>query len=135
MFGMLLFYSAVNKNFSRVVLPIIGGIIIIFLINSSKNEYLIFIATLVLLLIVVIIYKAPSLISSIILKALGIISCIYVLIDIKQDILDASISYSDASILAELTGIHQVLWGLIWFCLTVIGILYLLKLSHKRNFN
>ena len=135
LFGMLLFYSSINKKFSQIVLPIISGIIIIFLINSSKNELLILITTLVLILLLVIIYKAPKLISSIILKALGIISCIYVLIDIKQDIFDSTSSYSDASMLAELTGIHQVIWGLIWLGLSIIGILYLLKLSYKSKFN
>jgi len=135
LFGMLLFYSSFNKKLSHIVLLIISGIIIIFLINSSKNEYLILITTMVLLLLIVIIYKSPTFFSSILLKSLGIISCIYVLIDIKQDIFDSTNSYSDASMLAELTGIHQAIWGLIWLGLSVIGILYLLKLSHKSKFN
>jgi hypothetical protein len=135
LFGMLLFYSSLNKKLSHIVLLIISGIIIIFLINSSKNEYLILITTMVLILLIVIIYKSPTFFSSILLKALGIISCIYVLIDIKQDIFDSTNSYSDASMLAELTGIHQAIWGLIWLGLSAIGILYLLIKSHKNKFN
>lgn len=48
------------------------------------------------------------------LTALGLTSCLYALLDIKSDILDRPYLRSDAAVLAELTGIPTLLWGLLW---------------------
>ncbi|MEW6507544.1 MAG: M50 family metallopeptidase [Bacteroidota bacterium] len=132
LFGMILFYSSLNRIFSKVFLPVIFGLIIIFLINSSKNEYLILITSGLVLLLLLIIFVLPSLISDIVLKTLGIISCFYIVLDIKQDIFDSTDYYSDAYILAELTGINQMFWGLLWLVIAILGIILLLRLSHRQ---
>jgi hypothetical protein len=132
LFGTILFYSSLNRIFSKVFLPVFFGLIIIFLINSSKNEYLILITSGLILLLLLIIFVLPSLISEIVLKTIGIISCFYILIDIKQDIFDSTDYYSDANILAELTGINQMFWGLLWLVVAILGIIFLLRLSHRK---
>jgi hypothetical protein len=47
------------------------------------------------------------------LTVLGLTSCLYAIWDIKSDVLDRPGIRSDASILADLTGIPTVLWGLL----------------------
>ncbi|MBW3553704.1 MAG: M50 family metallopeptidase [Gemmatimonadetes bacterium] len=49
-----------------------------------------------------------------VLTALGLTSCLYALLDIKSDVLDRPHLESDAHMLAELTGIPTVLWGVLW---------------------
>ncbi|MDQ7815839.1 MAG: M50 family metallopeptidase [Melioribacteraceae bacterium] len=132
-FGMILFYSSYNKNFGQWILPIIAVVLIIFTINSSTNAALPFALMGVILIIFLIKYFAPSKVSDFVLKSIGLISCIYVLIDIKEDILDTSYSYSDASILAQLTGISELIWGLLWLSLSIVGIFFLLKLAYKKG--
>lgn len=133
-FGMILFHSSYNKNFGRWILPVIAGVLIIFTRNSSTNAALPFALMGVILLLFLIIYFAPSIVSNFVLKSIGLISCIYVLIDIKEDILDNSYSYSDASILTQLTGISELIWGLLWLGLSVAGIFFLLKFAYKKGY-
>ena len=49
-----------------------------------------------------------------VLTALGLTSCLYALLDIKSDILDRPYLASDAQLLAGLTGIPTVVWGVLW---------------------
>ena len=49
-----------------------------------------------------------------VLTALGVTSCLYALLDIKSDVLDRPHLESDAYMLAQLTGIPTVVWGVVW---------------------
>lgn len=51
------------------------------------------------------------------LKFLGITSCFYVLIDIKEDLIDRSISVSDAYKISEMLHMPDWLVGLVWLVL------------------
>jgi hypothetical protein len=48
------------------------------------------------------------------LTALGLTSCLYALLDIKSDVLDRPHLPSDAHMLAQLTGVPTVFWGILW---------------------
>jgi hypothetical protein len=52
-----------------------------------------------------------------VLTGLGLTSCLYALLDIKGDVLDRPYLESDAHMLAELTGIPTVVWGVLWIAL------------------
>lgn len=49
-----------------------------------------------------------------VLTALGLTSCLYALLDIKSDVLDRPFLESDAYMLAQLTGVPTVVWGVLW---------------------
>jgi hypothetical protein len=49
-----------------------------------------------------------------VLTGLGLTSCLYALLDIKSDILDRPYLRSDARMLAELTGVPTLVWGVFW---------------------
>lgn len=49
-----------------------------------------------------------------VLTALGLTSCLYALLDIKSDILDRPYLESDAQMLARMTGVPTVVWGVLW---------------------
>ena len=48
------------------------------------------------------------------LTGLGLTSCLYALLDIKSDVLDRPYLQSDARLLAEMTGVPTVVWGVLW---------------------
>ena len=48
------------------------------------------------------------------LTGLGLTSCLYALLDIQSDILDRPYLESDARMLAELTGVPTLAWGILW---------------------
>lgn len=51
------------------------------------------------------------------LTALGLTSCLYALLDIKSDVLDRPYLASDAQMLAQLTGVPTLVWGVLWIVL------------------
>ncbi len=59
-------------------------------------------------------------VSRVLLTALGLTSCLYAILDIKSDVLDRPELRSDAAMLAELTGIPTMTWGVIWIAAAVI---------------
>jgi len=52
--------------------------------------------------------------AALLLSALGVTSALYALLDIRSDVLLQPGAVSDAAMLAELTGIPALLWGLLW---------------------
>jgi hypothetical protein len=49
-----------------------------------------------------------------VLTALGLTSCLYAFLDIKSDVLDRPHLPSDAYMLAQMTGVPTVVWGVLW---------------------
>ncbi|MBI4540903.1 MAG: M50 family metallopeptidase [Gemmatimonadetes bacterium] len=58
-------------------------------------------------------FLSPPACSSV-LAALGLTSCLYAILDIKSDVLDRPEVASDARMLAELTGVPTLVWGILW---------------------
>ena len=59
-------------------------------------------------------------ISRVLLTALGLTSCLYAILDIKSDVLDRPHLESDAAMLADLTGVPTMTWGVIWIAVAVV---------------
>jgi hypothetical protein len=58
--------------------------------------------------------------NRILLTVLGLTSCLYAILDIKGDILDRPHLPSDAYMLAQLTGIPTVAWGILWITVALV---------------
>jgi hypothetical protein len=65
--------------------------------------------------------------NSMLLTALGLTSCLYAILDIKSDILDRPDVLSDARMLAEMTGIPTLFWGILWIGLALAISAWLFK--------
>jgi len=62
------------------------------------------------------------------LTTLGLTSCLYAVLDIKSDVLDRPELASDARMLAELTGVPTLAWGVLWIgAALVVSTLLLLR--------
>jgi len=66
------------------------------------------------------------------LLTLGMTSSLYAILDIKSDILDRPQLRSDAYMLAELTGIPTLVWGVLWIALA-LGVTFLLFRRAYRD--
>lgn len=66
------------------------------------------------------------------LLTLGLTSSLYAILDIKSDILDRPHLRSDAFMLAELTGIPTVAWGVLWIGIA-LGVSFLLLRRAYRD--
>lgn len=70
--------------------------------------------------------------NRLLIRVVGMTSCLYVLLDIKSDVLDRPYLRSDAAVLAELTGVPTFLWGLIWLFVAVLVVAWLLRRGWRR---
>jgi len=59
--------------------------------------------------------------AGLVLSALGVTSALYALLDIRSDILMRPGGLSDAAMLAQMTGIPAIAWGLLWGGIALIA--------------
>ena len=66
------------------------------------------------------------------LTGLGLTSGLYALLDIKSDVLDRPYLESDARLLAEMTGVPTVVWGVLWIGLGAAVCVWLFRRTLER---
>ena len=133
LFGLLIFYSTYNKKIGKWLLIIISVLILITSVSLMQNLSLILLAVLYSVLLFVSAFFLQIRIDSYILKLFGMLSCVYVLFDIKEDILSGTSTISDASILSDLINVPTVVIGLIWLVISLAGIFLVMKLSYIKK--
>ena len=74
----------------------------------------------------------PFEIQTMTLTVMGLTSCLYAVWDIKSDVIDRPGIRSDASMLADLTGVPTVLWGVLWIGISVAVCWWLLRHTFKN---
>jgi hypothetical protein len=62
----------------------------------------------------------PAVVAESALRVIGVTSCLYAILDMKHDLLDAHHDTSDAALLAGLTGVPAVVWGVAWVVVSVV---------------
>ena len=75
----------------------------------------------------------PEVANDWILRVIGITSCLYAILDIKSDILDRSHLRSDARMLAELTHLPTLFWGIVWIVIAIGLTLWFLYIAGKST--
>jgi hypothetical protein len=75
----------------------------------------------------------PLEIQTIALRVVGLTSCLYAILDIKSDILDRPQLRSDARMLAELTGVPTLVWGLFWTGIALAVSWWLLRRTMSKS--
>lgn len=133
-FGSAIFISSYDKKYSSWITTIIAIILILFSANFISGSVGITLA----LLYAVILYVSPRYFNKTIhmylMKTLGLISSLYVLVDIKEDLLTLEYRESDTNILESITGINAAVWGLLWFIISAVVIYYLLRFSYLKGY-
>lgn len=71
--------------------------------------------------------------ARIVLTALGLTSALYALLDIRSDILDRPGELSDASMLAHLTGVPTLVWGVLWVGLGLVACGWMLRRMYVQS--
>jgi hypothetical protein len=57
----------------------------------------------------------------------GVCSCVYVMVDIQADVFSGGGGVSDATLLARHTGVPGLIWGAIWYVMSLLFIGFSLK--------
>jgi len=67
-------------------------------------------------------------VNDLLAKFIGLTSCLYVILDIKSDIIDRAVQ-SDATMLADYTGIPRLVWGGLWILIALAATIYFLRIA------
>lgn len=130
--GALFFISADRYTLQKWLTTTIAFVILVTAINLMENGLQIFFSLIIALGIFIIPRFTKEKYASLLFKFLGLTSCLYVIVDIKQDLLTLSLRETDTQILEYITGFPAFLIGLIWFTLSVIIVFFLLKKSYFK---
>jgi hypothetical protein len=69
---------------------------------------------------------------SMVLTVLGLTSALYALLDIRDDVFARPSAPSDANMLAQLTGIPTLFWGLVWTAIALVACWAMLRRLYAR---
>ena len=132
-FGLLFFLSPNRIKFGKWVVTFACVVIFVITATASKNISFIMLVGAFCSLITFAAHHMGIPIVSILIRAFGLISCVYVLFDIKEDLLERHTAVSDVSLLSSLTGISGIAFGLVWFVLSIIILIFAFKMSYKTK--
>jgi hypothetical protein len=108
--------------------------ILLFTVNYLEGSFTIIFS----LAFAVLLFFSPRVINDLVhsysMKILGLISALYILIDIKEDLITLRIIPSDAQMLADITGVPAYAWGLLWLLVTAAVIYYMYRFSYRKGF-
>ncbi len=133
--GGIILVLATRTRYDQIIATVIGGLLI--LISLLFVRPIISFGILFGLLSGLAMIAAGRYLSEggndFILKVIGLTSCLYAVLDIKNDVLDRPYLRSDARMLAELTHLPTLFWGLVWITIAiVVSVCFLLVACKKR---
>lgn len=131
--GGLMFTAARTKRIrADWVTGLIGLMVVVLSLLYVRTVFGVAFGVLFGLGMVMVARKATLSLNRTLLLALGLTSVLYAILDIKSDILDRPGLRSDAFILAELTGVPTLAWGVLWIGLAVAFSFWLLHRAYRE---
>ena len=131
LWGGLILIVASRTNASRKLGTLIAAMMIVAALLWIRNTFGILYTVGSAVLLFVMCRFLPSWMVRILMQFLGTASCLYVIVDIYEDVLRVSQEGSDADTLATLTGIPAMFWGVVWGMIALGMILYSFYLAGK----
>ncbi len=132
-FGFLIFISADNKKLNLILSTSLSVILLLFIANFFTDA----IAILILLGYVVFFYIAPRYLNPKInywtMRILGLLSSLYVIFDIKEDLFASDTFGTDADRMAIITTVPAIYWSLLWFSVSLIVIFLMIKKTYYKK--
>lgn len=134
-FGILLFISGNKEKLRKIISITLAMVLILFAANYLEGNVGKVASVLFASLFIVAPLYFSATLNSYLFKLLGLISMLYVVIDIKEDILTNGYRLSDAQVIASLTSVSAIVWGILWLAISVGTIFLLIRWSIKNDFN
>jgi hypothetical protein len=132
LWGGLMISAARSKRVkTSLVNGIIGGLVIGLTLLYVRNGFGIAFGIAFGLAMIAASRKLSATLNRSLLLTLGLTSALYAILDIKSDVLDRPELPSDARMLAEVTGVPTVAWGVIWIAAAVAFSFWLLRRAYQ----
>jgi hypothetical protein len=132
--GFSLFISAYNKKTAIWICTTLSILLLFFTANYVYGG----LGTALSMIYIIVLFLSPRyfkpIANSYILKILGLVSMLYILIDIKEDTLTTTFLQSDAQLIGELTGTSSYIWGILWLVISVVTIGFAIYKGYKKGY-
>jgi hypothetical protein len=113
------------------VTGLLGGSVILLTLLFVRSGFGILFGVLFGLFLLILARRLAAGANRTLLTALGLTSCLYAVLDIKSDVLDRPHLPSDAHMLAQLTGVPTLVWGLLWIAIALAVSAWLLARAWR----
>jgi len=129
-----LMFSAARADWVRTdwVNGFIGAVVIALTVLFIRSGFGIVFGTAFGLAMIVTSKKASTGVNRGLLLTLGLTSALYAILDIKSDILDRPELRSDARMLAEITGVPTIVWGIAWIALAIAFSVWMVRRTYRE---
>jgi len=129
--GGFILIVASRTAWSRQLGTGLSALLIVVTLLWIRNSFGVFYTVGVAISLFVLCRFLPSVLVRILMQFLGTASCLYVIVDICEDVIRIYQDGSDADTLATLTGIPALFWGVLWGLIALVMILYSFYLAGK----
>ncbi|MBM4183103.1 MAG: M50 family metallopeptidase [Gemmatimonadetes bacterium] len=129
--GLMLAAARTNRIKSEWVNLLIGGLVIGLTLLYVRNGFGFAFGILFGLALIGVSRKLGDGVNRPLLLTLGLTSALYAILDIKSDVLDRPEVRSDAYMLAEITGVPTLVWGVLWIGAALAFSFWLLRRAYR----
>ncbi|MEW6363398.1 MAG: M50 family metallopeptidase [Acidobacteriota bacterium] len=131
LWGALILIVAARTRYDRAVSAAIGLFLLIITLLYVRSAFGFSVGLLFSVAMIMAAWKLPVGVNDIVLKVIGITSCLYAILDIIDDVLRRPGIGSDADMLASHTGIPSLVWGSLWVAAAIAAALTSLWIAAK----
>lgn len=131
--GTIFFLSSYSKKYSVYLNTAFASLLILIVANWISGTAGIIFSLLFAVFLFVSPRYFPNKVHFYLMKIIGIVSVLYSVADIKEDLLTKTFVQTDASLLQNITGISSIIWGLFWFFISIWTVIFLLYYSYKKG--
>lgn len=128
----LLLVARTRPSIARNVLLVLGALLLATTLLFVRNMFGFVFGLLFGIGLIVAAKKLPKGGVIVVLTTLGLTSALYALFDIRDDILTRPEVQSDANMLAQLTGVHTLVWGFFWAGVAVVACALVGRTLYRR---
>jgi hypothetical protein len=129
--GLMLTAARTSRLKAEWVTGLIGGLVIGLTLLYVRNGFGFAFGLLFGLAMIAVARKLGDAVNRPLLLTLGLTSALYAILDIKSDVLDRPEVRSDAFMLAEITGVPTLIWGVVWISLALALSFWLLRRAYQ----
>jgi hypothetical protein len=133
LWGGVILVIASRTKYSRELGTVIASVMIIATLLWIRNTFGVLFTMGSAILLFGLCRFLPSWMVRTLLQFLGTASCLYVIVDIYEDVIRVHQDGSDAETLATLTGIPALFWGVMWALIAFVMIFYSFYLAGQPS--
>jgi len=131
-FGGCILVAAAKSRRDKELASAIGVVVVALTLYAVRNLFGIVFGLAFGMALILAGYVLPERLNDVLLKFIGLTSCCYAIIDIKEDLISRTVPGSDAFKMAELVPfIPPTVWGVIWIVIAVVVTVQLLSVAAE----